>query len=256
MKAVTRILSCALLLFSNAILAQYAKFPTQGTIEYEKKINMHALIKKGITKGNEAYMNPAFEQYKKTQPQFKVVKSVLTFSKDRSLFKPIESTDPPSFFSSHPMVSQINSVYNDLGSSSSVIQKKVFEETFLVKDSIRNIKWKITDESREIAGYQCRRANAIVLDSIYVVAFYSDAIPVSSGPETFAGLPGMILGLALPHENVTWFATSVIDKPLAKPLVAPLKGKATDNKGIRTTLESSLKQYGDYLKQVLKYYVL
>lgn len=132
----------------------------------------------------------------------------------------------------------------------------MFEETFLVKDTTRNIKWKITGETRVIAGYTCRRANAIVMDSIYVVAFYTDAIPVSSGPETFSGLPGMILGVALPHDHVTWFATSVSDKPLDKPIVPPAKGKVVDTMGLRKTLESALKQYGDYLKKALKIYLL
>jgi GLPGLI family protein len=201
-------------------------------------------------------MTQAFENYKKTQPQFKVSKSTLSFSKDKSLFTPIESNDAPSFFSSHPAVMQINTVFNDLAANTSSIQKTVFEQTFIVKDTTRNIKWKITDENREIAGYSCRRANAIIMDSIYVVAFYTDQIPVSSGPETFSGLPGMILGLALPHEHVTWFATSVTDKPLEKPLSPPVKGKLTDNKGLRSTLETALKQYGEYLQTALKIYTL
>ena len=250
------ILSLILCLSFNVVFAQFARFTTSGVVEFEKKINMHALIQKNINKDNESYMNQVFEQYKKSQPQFKTFKSTLSFSVDKSLFTPVESTESPSFFSDHPAVMQINTVYNDLLTKSSVIQKKVFEQTFIVKDSTRSINWKITDETREIAGYSCRRANALVMDSIYVVAFYTDQIPVSSGPETFSGLPGMILGLALPHDNVTWFATSVADKPLPKPLVAPSKGRVTDNKGLRTTLETALKQYGDYLQTALKVYML
>lgn len=244
------------LLFSGTLSAQFSRFPVSGVIEFEKKINMHALIRKNITKNNETYMTAAFEQYKKTHPQFNTSKSTLQFSKDRTLFTPLESTEAPSFFSSHPAVMQINTVYNDLSTNISSIQKTVFEQTFLVKDTTRNIKWKITDEHREIAGYSCRRANAIVMDSIYVVAFYTDQIPVSSGPETFTGLPGMILGLALPHEHVTWFATSVTDKPLDKPLAPPVKGKLTTNKGLRERLETSLKRYGEYLQTALKIYTL
>ncbi|MEJ6981766.1 GLPGLI family protein [Pedobacter sp. P351] len=245
-----------LLFFTGNLFAQYARFPTVGVIEFEKKINMHALIKKSINKDNESYMNQAFEQYKKNQPQFKTLKSTLSFTKDKSLFIPIESQESPSFYSGHPAVTQINTVYNDLSANASIIQKKVFEETFLVRDTTRSINWKITNEMRDIAGFSCRRANAVIMDSIYVVAFYTDEIPVSSGPETFSGLPGMILGVALPHENITWFATSVTDKPLAKPLVSPAKGKLTDNKGLRKILESSLKQYGEYLSMALKIYLL
>jgi GLPGLI family protein len=48
-----------------------------------------------------------------------------------------------------------------------------------------------------IAGFNCRRANAMIMDSIYVVAFYTDEILTTGGPESFSGLPGMILGVAL-----------------------------------------------------------
>ncbi len=174
---------------------------------------MYALIRKNINKNNESYLQPAFEQYRKSQPQFKKLKSNLTFSKDKTLFRPVEETETNSgFFGGNPIVSQNNVIYTNLAMASSIAQKKVYEETFLVKDSIRKINWKITTEMRDIAGYQCRRANAIVLDSIYVVAFYAEKIPVSGGPESFTGLPGMILGVALPHENITWFATKVTDQ--------------------------------------------
>lgn len=236
--------------------AQFTRFPVQGVIEYEKKINMHALIRRLINKDNESYMNQALDAYKKSQPQFKTAKSTLSFSKDKSLFKPVETGESASSYSSFPGVSQINTVYNDFSTNTSIIQKSVFEENFLVKDSTRRITWKITNETRDIAGYSCRRANAIVMDSIYVVAFYTDQIPVSSGPESFSGLPGMILGVALPHDNITWFATSVADKPLPAPLNPPAKGKLTNTEGLRKTLESSLKQWGDYLPMALKIYML
>jgi GLPGLI family protein len=42
-------------------------------------------------------------------------------------------------------------------------------EKIIVQDSMKRIKWKITDEYREIAGYNCRRANGITPDSIYVI---------------------------------------------------------------------------------------
>ncbi len=248
------------LLFLNiSLFAQNAHFTTSGTIEFDKNINMYAIIKKNINKDNEAFYQPAFDQYKKTQPQFKILKSTLSFSNNKTLFTPIvpETTTGGGFFSDSPMGNQINVVYTDLTGSIGIIQKKVFEETFLLKDSTRKINWKITDETREIAGYICRRANAIVLDSIYVVAFYTTEIPVSGGPESFTGLPGMILGVALPHENVTWFATKVTDTSLPdNALNPPKKGKSTDNKGLRTTLQAAFKDWGDYAKAYFKAFLL
>lgn len=246
------------LLAGNLLFAQNAHFTQHGTIEFEKSVNMYALLQKQINKDNEDFFRPILESYKKTQKQFKVLKSTLTFANNKTLFTPIEpETNQGGFFSDSPLATQVNTIFTDLTTSTINSQKKVFEETFLVKDSTRKINWKITSETRDIAGYACRRANALVLDSIYVVAFYTDEIPVSGGPESFSGLPGMILGVALPHENMTWFATKVTDVPIDdKALAPPKKGKVVDNKGLLTTLRSVMKNWGDYSKLYLKAFSL
>jgi GLPGLI family protein len=246
-------------LTATTLVAQHVRFPTSGLIEYDKSVNMHALIKKNINSLNSSFYQQAFDAYKKTQPQFKVLKSTLKFSGDQTLFTPLPSKESASggFFGNEPAAQQNNTIYTNLSTGLTTSQKLVYEDTFLLKDSTRKITWKITDETREIAGYNCRRANAIMLDSIYVVAFYTDQIPVSGGPESFSGLPGMILGVALPHENITWFATRVSDVTHpANSIVAPTKGKAMDLKGFSTMLTDALKSWGDYAKSALKAFML
>ncbi len=258
MKFYNYILVIILLISVHASFAQHANFAFEGSIEFEKSTNMHAQIQRMINKDNEGYYRPAFDQYKRTQPQFKILKSTLIFTKDKTLFTPVEpEAAPRSMFGDLPISGQNNIIYSDFSSSKNIAQKKVYEETFIVTDSIRKITWKVTSETRDIAGYTCRRANAIMMDSIYVVAFYTDEIPVSGGPESFAGLPGMILGVALPHENITWFAKMVTPKALAAgTMVAPKKGKPTDNKGLLTTLTSVMKNWGQYAQAQLKAYLL
>jgi len=46
-------------------------------------------------------------------------------------------------------------------------------------------------------------------DSTYVIAFYANEIPVDGGPESINGLPGLILGLVVPSQHVSYFATKV-----------------------------------------------
>jgi GLPGLI family protein len=217
---------------------------------------MYALMKKEINKDNESYMEPALEQYKKNQPQFKKLKSTLSFADNKTLFTPIaDETNQQG--GDNRMVNQNNIIFTDLLSGSSICQKTVFEETFNVKDSTRRINWKITDETREIAGYTCRRANALVLDSVYVVAFFTEQIPVTGGPESFTGLPGMILGVALPHENLSWFATKVTDKSIeAKDMAPPKKGKVTNNKELRKILGKAMSDWGTYAQIYLKSFYL
>src|SRR5690606_9100969 len=133
------------------------------------------------------------------------------------------------FFGGDPSIDIGSTIVSDLLAQQSTSQKSIYEETYLITDSLRQIQWRFTNESREIAGYECRRANALIVDSIYVVAFYTDQIQGSGGPESFTGLTGMILWVALPHENESYFATKVDDRPVsAKELAAPTNGKAVN----------------------------
>ena len=257
MKYILTIFTC-LIFLGNKVPAQNVRFTTDGVITFEKSSNMFAIMKKQVEKETSNYMQQAYDAYKKTQPQFRVLKSTLAFSKDKMLYTPQDSDIASrGFFFAPPLSEQPNTTYTDFASGLFTTKKTVYEETFLVKDSIRNINWKITNETRTIAGYECRRANAVILDSIYVVAFYTDKIPLSGGPESFTGLPGMILGVALPHENITWFAKTVTDKAVGpNELKVPAKGKPVNNKTLRETINSALKDWGDYAQSALKAFLL
>ncbi|HEY5327656.1 MAG TPA: GLPGLI family protein [Mucilaginibacter sp.] len=258
MKTTIIFLTTVLLLPISRSFGQNAHFIRTGIIEYEKTINMYALFRKDINKDNDSYMQPAFEVYKKNQPQFKKLKSTLSFADNKTMFNPVEDESTGGgFWGDDAMVKQNNITFADLQNGTFISQKKVFEETFLLKDSTRKIHWKITDETREIAGYTCRRANAIILDSVYVVAFYNDGIPVSGGPESFTGLPGMILGVALPHENITWFATKVTETAVdPKAVLPPKKGKPVNNKELGKILVAAMKDWGTYAQASLKAFSL
>jgi GLPGLI family protein len=250
-----------LLIFTTGalpVLGQNAHFIKSGVIAYEKTVNMYALFRKDINKDNESYMQPAFETYQKNQPQFKKLKSTLNFSGDKTLFTPEEDEEGNgSFWGDDAMVKQNNTTFTDLLNRTLVSQKQVFEETFLLHDTLKNIRWKITGETRDIAGYVCRRANAIVLDSVYVVAFYTDQIAVPGGPESFTGLPGMILGVALPHENITWFATKVTESDIdPKLLLPPKKGKPVNREQLTKILRAAMKDWGNYAQASLKAFSL
>ncbi len=254
-----KIILCAILsLLAAGTRAQHAHFASSGTIEFERRANAYAVIGKAINKDNEAWMQPAFDYYKKNNPQFRTLTAKLVFVDDKTLFTPNEVDLPPNaVMSDSPMLNQFNTIFTDLAAKTSTDQKKVFEQTYLVKDSVRKIKWKITDETRDIAGYTCRRANGIYLDSVYVVAFYTTRIPVPGGPESFSGLPGMILGIALPHENITWFATKVTESYIAQNnMVPPKKGNVTNEKGLWKILQDASESWGRVGKLYLKAFML
>jgi GLPGLI family protein len=214
--------------------AQNTIFLSEGKIEFEKKINLYAQMDED---------NSWTELERKAMPQFKTTYFDLLFTRNKSLYRPgRENTDNNKLWE---QPADGNIVYSELDNEKSTSQKKVFEQVFLVQDSIRRIKWKITDENRVIAGFNCRRANAIIMDSIYVVAFYTDEILTTGGPESFTGLPGMILGVSLPHQHITWFATKVQAAKVADTeITAPQKGKKVTNPALKKTLQGSLEQWG------------
>lgn len=98
--------------------------------------------------------------------------------------------------------------YQNLKDGTSNVQLEI-DEKYIISDSLNNITWRFTDEYREIAGFECRRVNGSTPDSLYLVAFYTDQIPVSAGPALSSGLPGMIMGLAIPEMHIQYWATKV-----------------------------------------------
>ena len=222
-------------------------FISQGKIEYERSTNVYAQI----SKDDEGEWS---ELQKKTTTHFKTAYFDLLFNRSKCLYRPgRESNDKDNSLFMIQAPAQSNIIYSDLDNAKGISQKNIFEDLFLVQDSLRKIKWKITTETRNIAGFSCRRANAIIMDSIYVVAFYTDEILTSGGPECFTGLPGMILGVSMPHEHVSWFATKV--EAISVPdnqLAPPAKGEKTDIANLTKTVQKSMKDWGKEGKRYLR----
>ena len=66
-------------------------------------------------------------------------------------------------------------------------------KVYHIKEDLPKVKWKILNEIKEIEGYLCMKAetqNEVKGQTVH--AWFTDAIPVSGGPEGYSGLPGMI----------------------------------------------------------------
>ena len=202
--------------------------------EFEKKLNLYSQFNDDDSWSAE---------FKKNIPQFKTTYFDLFFTENKTFYKPgRENTDNNRLWE---QPAENNIVYTDLEKRSAVSQKNVFEKTFLIQYSTRTIQWKITDEKRTIAGFECRKAVTKICDSVYVVAFYTDQIAVSSGPESFGGLPGLILGLAVPRLYTTWFATKLeLVEPTATQLNPTQKGKKVNWNQLYAELNQGLKRWG------------
>ena len=214
------------------------KFFGTVKVEFEKTLNVHAYYKE---------LDPEWYEFIKNNLP-KTVVSYHDFIGDttHSIFKPGKET-AVDMRSGYRPVADKNVVYNNYKTGLRVSQKPVYEETFLVQDSLKNIKWKITPDTRTIAGFECRKAIGILDDSIAVFAFYTDELMVSGGPEGINGLPGMILGIGVPRLHSTWFATKVeVFDVNMKGVTPAVKGKKVSRVEMMQALDKVLRQWGTY----------
>ncbi|MGN6601426.1 MAG: GLPGLI family protein [Ginsengibacter sp.] len=212
-----------------------AIFISKGKIEFEKRTNMWISMTGSFA-----------EQLKKTLPEYKTSYFNYEFDAKKAIYKPGREVDDKynSFFGN---LAGDNVVYSDFTTDKYVAKKHVFEKTFLIEDSLRNAKWKIKNDFRDIAGFHCRRATTIIMDSVFVVAFYTDEITIPGGPESFSGLPGMILGLVINRIHTTWYATKVEAESVdEKDLTPPNGGKKIDESTLKEELKKLMSDWGKY----------
>lgn len=244
-----------LLLFTSMQLYAQQTFIAKGKIEFEKKENLYKNIEtlswwsdddEGA--GGE---NSFIEQMKKTMPQFKLTYFDLYFDEAKSLYKPgRESPQTQNIPMSFQSPANENVVYTDLANHLLTSQKSVYGSTVVVQDSARQIEWRISNDKRTIAGFECRKAVGRIMDSVYVIAFYTDQIVTTAGPESFSGLPGMILGIAIPRINTTWFATKIEVAPVAAVnLTPPSRGKKMTAAEFKKLVNDSMKNWGKFGKR-------
>jgi len=79
-----------------------------------------------------------------------------------------------------------------------------------------------------------------------VVAFYTDEILVKGGPESFNGLPGMIMGIAVPRLSLTLFATKIELNNNSMPISIPVesKPKPVRRNQVFAEVAKGIKQWG------------
>lgn len=219
-----------------------AQHTREGRIEYERSTNLYRMID-DMDEDRKEWVN----KMRSKIPSHKKQYFELEFNDQHSIYKPGKEPENPVNFWFARTPADENIVYTDFATHRVTAQKQVYEERFLIKDTMRTIKWKIFDEVRTIAEYKCRKAVGVMCDSVYVIAFYTEDIPASGGPEMFSGLPGMIMEVAVPRLHTTWIATKVeYTKPDEKDMVPPKRGKEVTQKEMYTTISTSLERWGSF----------
>ncbi|MEI9807702.1 MAG: GLPGLI family protein [Bacteroidota bacterium] len=223
-------------LFTGSLL-NAQQFINSGVIEFEVKKNNHKAM------GEDGMWA---EMIKKQFPQLSTYYYNYSFTDNKAIYKydhKDERTKIP-----WGSEDEDNIWFNDYTASTFVQQKWVLDNYYLMSDSLIKIDWKLSpNETRDIAGFNCRKATGIIFDSVYVFAFYTDEITVSGGPMGINGLPGMILGITIPRMFTSWVATKVqLTGFDPRKIAAPVKGKKKVATELKETVQKAAKDWGSW----------
>jgi GLPGLI family protein len=223
----------------TTVSANAQQFINSGMIEYEVRINNHRMFGDGFFA----------EMFKDKMPNFSTTYYKLTFDNNKTIYKFDRLNEKDKLpWNNYP---EENVWYNDFNTDKRINQKFVFDQTYILEDSLMKMDWKlIPNETREIAGFVCRKAQTIIFDSVYVFAYYTDEITVSGGPMGIHGLPGMILGITIPRMFSSWIATKLqVNGVNTNIVTAPTKGKKKPAIELQQQIEKVSKNWGTWGRQ-------
>ncbi|WP_396148153.1 GLPGLI family protein [Flavobacterium sp.] len=90
---------------------------------------------------------------------------VLNFDKSASIYKEEEKLDAPGQGGGGRMMASFmgggGTYFKNVKEKQYTVDKEVFGKEFLIKDSLPNLKWVLSDESKKIGDYTCFKATAV-----------------------------------------------------------------------------------------------
>jgi len=132
-------------------------------------------------------------------------------------------------------------LFNDFTTGKRTEQREFFDKKFIIDDSVRSLKWKMTGETKTILNHNCMKATATqtssrmqmqvengkmerkqVTDTSVVTAWFASDIPVPAGPAEYQGqLPGLVLEIDVANGRQTYKATEISAKADLATIKAP-----------------------------------
>jgi GLPGLI family protein len=218
------------------------QFISSGMIEFEVRRNNHKAFGDGIW----------VEMWKDKIPQFSTNYYHFTFHDNKAVYL-YDHKDERTKLPWNNNEGEDDIWYNDYTAGTFIDQKSVFGDNYLMSDSLMNMKWKISpNETREIAGFLCRKATGIIFDSVYVFAFYTDEITIPGGPMGINGLPGMILGITVPRMYTSWIATKLeLTGVKTNIITPPQKGKKKKATDLMQNVKKATEDWGSWGQQAI-----
>lgn len=192
----------------------------EGTIVYERKIDMHRSI--------------TDESMKAMIPQYQTGNYILVFKDSISSYKAAPKDEAPDPFEGGGGARVVIRVggpgedgvtYRNFNSRKLLQENTLEDKKYIVSDTIKTPAWKLADETKTILNHVCKKATMTNERGTSIVAWYAEDMPVPAGPDKFGGLPGMVLLVDGDNGFMTFTAIQIQDKADTKELKAPTGGK-------------------------------
>ena len=152
-------------------------------------------------------------------------------------------------------------IYHHFGEQRTVEQREFATKKYLISDSIQQLNWKLTGETKEVLGYLCQQAiaqritkrmamtvdNGVmkreeVPDTLNITAWFAPAIPVSAGPEYQGQLPGLIMALDINNGRQVYRAVEFKPEVDIKAIKEPKNGKKVTAEEFRKEREKMMQE--------------
>ena len=234
-----RLLIASAMLIAIPTLAQVK----EGKILYERTMQLQIRINDD---------NPAFQNM---IPKERKDKFELFFTEGKSLWQGVEDdgqSDETGFGDSGGGMRMVirmpgndDIAFHNITESKKVDQRELGGKSYIIADSIKKLNWKVAGETKVILGHNCMKATTQrmqesfrmtmdngeakrekVMDTMNIVAWFTNEIPGSFGPDTYQGqLPGTILEIDVNNGRNTFKAIEISPKVDIAKIKEPSKGK-------------------------------
>jgi GLPGLI family protein len=174
----------------------------------------------------------------------------LLFGNDQSLWRSVPRTDGDNGTVTAPgmvmrMAGTDDMTYFNFPKGERIDKRELFDNDFLVVDTIARLNWKLGEDTKNVLGHLVRKATAQrigtrmgitmengemkrvpVTDTSTITAWYTTDVPVSVGPQDFAGqLPGLVLEVDVNNGRTVFKAVEMTAKVSLSNIKEPKGGK-------------------------------
>lgn len=127
-------------------------------------------------------------------------------------------------------------VYLDFKNQKIIEQRDFMSRMFLIESPFDSLPWKLTGNRKDILGFQCMEAT-YSKDSAITIAWFAPALPISGGPGSYVGLPGLILEVSANNGKRVVLAASVTPGVVSNLIIKPKQGKKVTRTEFRKIVE-------------------